>query len=63
METLRASHIAMIGTVGEMGGITKLLKLYEEYREVRSELDKLGVLPHGEVKPFALTNHAESSLN
>jgi hypothetical protein len=53
----------MIGTVGEMGGITKLLKLYEEYREVRSELDKLGVLPHGEVKPFALTNHAESSLN
>lgn len=54
VDILRASHLAMIRTVGEMGGITKLLKLYEGYREVRNELDRMRVLPHGEVKQFEL---------
>jgi hypothetical protein len=52
VEVLRVSHLAMIRTVGEMGGMSKLLKLYEGYREVRTELDKMAVLPRGEVKPF-----------
>jgi len=50
VEVLRVSHMAMIRTVGELGGMGKLLKLYEGYREVRSELDKMAVLPRGEVK-------------
>jgi dsDNA-specific endonuclease/ATPase MutS2 len=54
VETLRTFLLAMIRTVGELGGISKLLKLYEGYREARSELDRLGVLPHGEVKQFEL---------
>ena len=54
VEALRVSHLAMIRTVGEMGGISKLLKLYEGFREVRAELDRLSVLPHGEVRPFEL---------
>jgi hypothetical protein len=54
VEVLRVSHLAMIRTVGELGGMSKLLKLYERYREVRSELDKMAVLPLGEVKPFEL---------
>jgi hypothetical protein len=54
VEILRVSHLAMIRTVGELGGVSKLLKLYEGYREVRAELDRLGVLPHGEVKQFEL---------
>jgi hypothetical protein len=61
VEVLRISHLAMIRTVGELGGISKLLKLYEGYREVREELDRLGVLPHGEVKPFELPRRAGTS--
>jgi hypothetical protein len=56
VEILRVSHLAMIRTVGELGGISKLLKLYEGYREVRGELDRLGALPPGEVKPFELAH-------
>jgi hypothetical protein len=52
VEVLRVSHLAMIRTVGELGGMGKLLKLYEGYREVRSDLDKMAVLPRGEVKSF-----------
>jgi hypothetical protein len=58
VEILRVSHLAMIRTVGELGGISKLLKLYEGWREGRAELDRLGVLPHGEVKPFELARRA-----
>ncbi|WP_433964313.1 hypothetical protein [Tunturiibacter gelidiferens] len=54
VEVLRFSHLAMIRTVGELGGMGKLLKLYEGYRELRSELDKMALLPRGEVKPFEL---------
>lgn len=54
VEILRSSHLAMIRTVGELGGITKLLKFYEGYRGFRAELERLGVLPHGELKPFEL---------
>lgn len=54
IEILRISHLAMIRTVGELGGMGKLLKLYEGYREARSELDKMAVLPRGEVKLFEL---------
>lgn len=61
VEILRVSHMAMIRTVGELGGITKLLKLYEGYREVRDELDRLGVLPHGEMKPFELPRRVGAS--
>jgi hypothetical protein len=42
----------MIRAVGELGGISKLLKLYEGYRDFRAELDRLGVLPRGELKSF-----------
>jgi hypothetical protein len=52
VEILRASHLAMIRAVGELGGISKLLKLYEGYRDFRAELDRLGVLPRGELKSF-----------
>jgi broad specificity phosphatase PhoE len=52
VEILCVSHIAMIRTVGELGGTSKLLKLYEGYRDVRSELQRLGLLAKGEVKPF-----------
>jgi hypothetical protein len=62
VEILRVSHLAMIRTVGEMGGISKLLKLYEGYREVRRELDQLGVIPQGEVKPFELAPRSDSEL-
>jgi hypothetical protein len=48
----------MIRTVGALGRISKLLKLYEGYREVRAELDHLGVLPRGEVKPFELAHRS-----
>jgi len=58
VEILRVFLLAIIRTVGELGGISKLLKLYEGYREVRDELDRLGVLPHGEVKPFELVQRA-----
>ena len=51
----------MIRTMGELGGIGKLLKLYESYRDVRDELNRLRVLPQGEVRRFELTNHAASS--
>ncbi len=61
VEILRASHLAMIRTVGELGGISKLLKLYEGYREFRIELDRLHVLPHGEVKQFELPPRADSA--
>jgi len=52
VEALRISHLAMIRAVGELGGVAKLLKMYESYRETRSELDRLHVLPRGEVRPF-----------
>lgn len=61
VEALRVSHLAMIRTVGEMGGISKLLKLYEGYREFRSELDRLHVLPHAEVKQFERPRQADSA--
>lgn len=61
VEILRVLVLAVIRTVGEMGGISKLLKLYEGYREVRDELDRLRVLPQGEVRRFELTNHAAST--
>jgi hypothetical protein len=61
VEILRVSHLAMIRTVGEMGGISRLLKLYEGYRDVRAELDRLGVVPHGELKPFELAHHAHTA--
>lgn len=61
VEILRISHLAMIRTVGKMGGISKLLKLYEGYRDVRSELDRLGVLPHGEVKQFEVEHGTKVS--
>jgi hypothetical protein len=56
VEILRVSHLAMIRAVGELGGISKLLKLYEGYRDVRNELNRLGVLPQGEVKQFQLSD-------
>jgi hypothetical protein len=52
VEILRVFDIAMMRTVGELGGMGKLLKLYESYREVRGELQRLGLLAKGEVKPF-----------
>jgi len=58
VEVLRVSHMAMIRAVGEAGGMPKLLKLYDEYRQLRTELDRLAVLPHGEVKPFAVAHRA-----
>jgi hypothetical protein len=58
VEILRVSHLAMIRIVGELGGISKLLKLYEGHREFRGELDRLGVLPRGEVRPFELAHRA-----
>jgi hypothetical protein len=61
VEVLRISHLAMIRTVGELGGMGKLLKLYEGYREVRSELDKMAVLPQGEVKPFELAHRKSAN--
>jgi hypothetical protein len=59
VEILRVSHLAMIRTIGELGGISKLLKLYEGYREVRNELDRMALLPRGEVKPFELAPGTE----
>jgi len=59
VEILQLSHLAMIQTVGEMGGISKLLSLYQGYREFRGELDRLGVLPHGEVKQFELPRRVD----
>jgi hypothetical protein len=61
VEILRVSHLAMIRTVGEMGGISKLLNLYDGYREVRSELDRLGVLPQGEIMAFDLSRRTGAS--
>ncbi len=52
VEILCVSHLAMIRAVGEQGGIGKWIKLYGSYREVRDQLDKLGVLPQGEVMEF-----------
>jgi hypothetical protein len=63
VEILRIHDIAMIRTVGEMGGITNLLKLDEGYRDVRDELDRLGVLPLGEMRRFELTNRAASTAD
>ncbi len=57
VEILRVYSLAMIRTVGESGGISKLLKLYEGYRDIRNELDRMGVLPQGEVRRFELTSH------
>jgi hypothetical protein len=61
VEIMRVFHLAMIQTVGELGGISKLLKLYEGCREARIELDRLGLLPRGEVKPFELPRRAGTS--
>jgi hypothetical protein len=61
VEILQVHSLAMIRTMGELGGIGKLLKLYESYRDVRDELNRLRVLPQGEVRRFELTNHAASS--
>ena len=58
VEILRVHNLAMIRTVGELGGISKLLKLYDGYRDIRDELDRLGVLPYGAVKPFELAHRA-----
>lgn len=57
VEALQVSHLAMMRTVGQMGGMGKLLGLYEGYRDLRGELDRLGVLPRGELKPFELGSH------
>jgi hypothetical protein len=61
VEILQVHSLAMIRTMGELGGIGKLLKLYDGYRDVRDELNRLRVLPQGEVRRFELTNHAASS--
>jgi hypothetical protein len=61
VEILRVHNLAMIRTVGELGGISKLLKLYDGYRNVRNELNRLGVLPQGEVRRFELTNQPAST--
>jgi hypothetical protein len=61
VEILRVSHIAMMRTVGELGGTRKLLKLYEGYREVRGELQRLALLPKGEVKPFELAKAVKAA--
>jgi hypothetical protein len=49
---LRVHNLAMIRTVGELGGVSKLLKLYDGCGDIRNELNRLGVLPPGEVKQF-----------
>jgi hypothetical protein len=54
VEILRVHNLAMIRTVGELGGISKLLKLYDGYRDTRNELNRLGVLPQGDVKQFRM---------
>lgn len=51
---LRASHFAMIRVVGELGGMAKLLQLFERYSEFRAELDRLDLVPQGEVTPIDL---------
>lgn len=56
VEILRIHGLAIIRTVGELGGISKLLKLYDGYRDIRNELNRLGVLPQGEVKQFQLSD-------
>lgn len=52
VEILRVHSLAMIRTVGEIGGISRLLKLYDGHRNAMKELDRLGVLPRGELKQF-----------
>lgn len=52
VEILRASHFAMIRIVGELGGMAKLLQLFERYNEFRAELNRLDLVPRGEVRPI-----------
>lgn len=45
VETLTASHVAMIRVVGELGGMSKWLKFFEGYKQIRDDLHKLGAMP------------------
>jgi hypothetical protein len=52
----RVAYSDVLRAVGELGGTVKLLPLYEQYREVRGELQRLGLLGTGELKPFPPTD-------
>lgn len=49
VQTLTASHLAMIRAVGELGGFRKWAQFYETYRGVREQLVNLGALDQTEV--------------
>lgn len=44
VQTLTASHLAMIRAVGELGGFRKWAEFYESYRSIRESLVQLGAL-------------------
>lgn len=49
VQTLIASHVAMLRAVGELGGFSKWAKFYEQYQQVRDHLAKLGAMPEAAI--------------